>query len=82
MCGVAIRPHVDTRVDDDRSRERANCHSLLWVALFLLDNAPSGLRPGLDHLAVSSADNFGLGAIAAELASPYVPNEGVAGIHE
>ena len=48
--------------------------------LVLLDNAPSGLRPGLDYLAVSSADNFGLGAMAAELASPYVPNEGVAGI--
>ena len=38
--------------------------------LVLLDNAPSGLRPGVDYLAVSSADNFGLGAIAAELASP------------
>ena len=48
--------------------------------LVLLDNAPSGLRPGVDYLAVSSADNFGLGAIAAELASPYVTNEGVAGI--
>ncbi len=48
--------------------------------LVLLDNAPSGLRPGVDYLAVSSADNFGLGAIAAELASPYVGNEGVAGI--
>ena len=48
--------------------------------LVLLDNAPSGLRPGVDYLAVSSADNFGLGAIAAELASPHVTNEGVAGI--
>jgi ribose transport system substrate-binding protein len=48
--------------------------------LVLLDNAPSGLRPGLDYLAVSSADNFGLGAIAAELISPYAPHEGVVGI--
>jgi ribose transport system substrate-binding protein len=48
--------------------------------LVLLDNAPSGLRPGVDYFAVCSADNFGLGAIAAELASPYVTNEGVAGI--
>jgi ribose transport system substrate-binding protein len=48
--------------------------------LVLLDNAPSGLRPGVDYLAVSSADNFGLGAIAAELSSPYVTDEGVAGI--
>ncbi len=48
--------------------------------LVLLDNAPSGLRPGVDYLSVCSADNFGLGAISAELASPYVPEEGVAGI--
>jgi ribose transport system substrate-binding protein len=48
--------------------------------LVLLDNAPSGLRPGLDYLTVSSADNFGLGAIAAELISPYAPHEGVVGI--
>ena len=33
-----------------------------------------------DYLAVCSADNFGLGAIAAELTSPYVTDEGVAGI--
>ena len=46
----------------------------------LLDNAPSGLRPGIDYAAVASADNFGLGEIAAELLSPYVPEEGVAGI--
>ena len=31
--------------------------------LVLLDNAPSGLRPGVDYLSVSSADNFGIGAI-------------------
>lgn len=48
--------------------------------LVLLDNAPSGLRPGVDYLAVSSADNFGLGAIAAELISPWAPEEGVVGI--
>lgn len=48
--------------------------------LVLLDNAPSGLRPGVEYLSVSSADNFGLGAIAAELTSPYVPDLGVAGI--
>ncbi len=48
--------------------------------LVLLDNAPSGLRPGVDYVSVISADNFGLGAIAAELASPFVTQEGVAGI--
>ncbi len=48
--------------------------------LVLLDNAPPGLRPGVDYVSVCSADNFGLGAIAAELSSPYIPNEGVLGI--
>jgi ribose transport system substrate-binding protein len=33
--------------------------------LVLLDNAPSGLRPGVDYLCVSSADHFGIEAIAA-----------------
>jgi ribose transport system substrate-binding protein len=48
--------------------------------LVLLDNAPSGLRPGIDYLSVASADNFGLGEMAAELASPHIPEEGVVGI--
>lgn len=48
--------------------------------LILLDNAPTGLLPGDDYSGVVSADNFGLGAIAAELLSPYLPEEGVAGI--
>ena len=49
-------------------------------ALIRLDNAPSGLRPRADYVAVCSADNFELGAIASDLTSPYVTNEGVAGI--
>lgn len=35
------------------------------------------LRPDVEYLSVNSADNFGLGAVAAELASPNVVNEGV-----
>jgi ribose transport system substrate-binding protein len=48
--------------------------------LVLLDNAPTGLMPGADYAAVVSADNFGLGSLAAELLSPHVPEEGVVGI--
>ena len=48
--------------------------------LVLLDNAPAGLLPGVDYASVVSGDNFGLGVIAAELLSPYLPEEGVAGI--
>jgi len=48
--------------------------------LVLLDNVPAGLMPGADYAAVVSADNFNLGEIAAELLSPHLPEEGVAGI--
>jgi ribose transport system substrate-binding protein len=48
--------------------------------LVLLDNAPTGFLPGHDYAAVVSADNFGLGAIAADLLSTHLPQEGVAGI--
>lgn len=48
--------------------------------LILLDNAPTGLLPGIDYAGVVSCDNFSLGAIAAELLSPHIPDEGVAGI--
>ena len=48
--------------------------------LILLDNAPPGLRPGVDYVSLCSADNFGLGVMAAELSSPHVPFEGVFGI--
>ena len=48
--------------------------------LVLLDNAPSGLLPGSDYVSVVSADNFGLGQIAAELLSRYLPPSSIAGI--
>lgn len=41
--------------------------------LILLDNAPTGLSPGTDYVSVVSADNFGLGEIAAKLLSPHLP---------
>ena len=48
--------------------------------LILLDNAPTGLLPGADYASVVSADNFGLGQIAAETLSPYLPSGSSAGI--
>lgn len=38
-----------------------------------MDNAPTGLSPGTDYVSVVSADNFGLGAIAAQLLFPHLP---------
>jgi ribose transport system substrate-binding protein len=61
----------------------ADAHRAISLAnktLVLLDNAPTGLLPGIHYASVVSADNFGLGVIAAELLSPYLPEEGVAGI--
>lgn len=54
--------------------------SLAGKTLVLLDNAPTGLLPGTDYAGVVSTDNFGLGVIAAELLSPHLAEEGVAGI--
>jgi ribose transport system substrate-binding protein len=50
------------------------------LKLVLMDNAPTGLLPGTDYVSVISADNFGLGAIAAALLSPHVPRGGTVGI--
>lgn len=40
--------------------------------LVLLDNVPTGLLPGRDYASLVSADNFGLGLIAAELLAAEV----------
>ncbi len=59
----------------------ADAHRLVHAAgkcLVLLDNAPTGLAPGRDYVCVVSADNFGLGAIAAQLLAAHVgPNQTV-----
>lgn len=50
------------------------------IKLVLMDNAPSGMLPSSDYSSVVSADNFGLGQIAAELLSPHIPKGGATGI--
>ena len=47
--------------------------SAAGIKLVLLDNAPTGLLPGKDYISLVSADNFGLGKIAAEGLSPHLP---------
>jgi ribose transport system substrate-binding protein len=49
------------------------------IKLVLLDNAPAGLLPGSDYASVVSADNFGLGSLAAEALSAHVPAGGLVG---
>ena len=59
----------------------ADAHRRVHAAakrLVLLDNAPTGLAPGRDYVCVVSADNFGLGEIAAQLLSAHVaPDQAV-----
>jgi ribose transport system substrate-binding protein len=50
------------------------------IKLILLDNVPTGLLPGMDYVSLVSADNFGLGQIAADLLSPYIATSGEVGI--
>ncbi|MFN3764281.1 MAG: substrate-binding domain-containing protein [Aliihoeflea sp.] len=61
----------------------ANAHMGLAKAgktLVLLDNAPIGMLPRTDYASVVSADNFGLGKIAAELLAPHIPPQGMVGV--
>lgn len=50
------------------------------IALVLLDNVPTGLLPGKDYVALVSADNSGLGRIAAELLAPHLAPEAEVGV--
>lgn len=50
------------------------------IKLVLLDNAPTGLLPGLHYTALVSADNFGLGKIAAAGLSPHLPDRAEVGV--
>ena len=50
------------------------------IKLILLDNVPTGLLPGTDYVSLVSADNFGLGQIAAELLSVHVETGAEIGI--
>jgi ribose transport system substrate-binding protein len=43
------------------------------IRLTLVDNSPTGLIPGADYVTLVSADNYGLGRVAAELLSPHLP---------
>lgn len=50
------------------------------IKLVLIDNVPTGMLPGKDYVSLVSADNFGLGKIAAELLSSSLPQDSVAGV--
>lgn len=50
------------------------------IKLVLLDNVPTGLLPGKDYVSLVSADNFGLGKMAAEGLSPHMEKGAEVGV--
>ena len=50
------------------------------IKVILLDNVPTGLLPERDYVSLISADNFGLGEMAAQLLSPHMAPETAVGI--
>jgi ribose transport system substrate-binding protein len=80
LAGEGVDAVISIPVGNVSVAEAHRAVSRAGKCLVLLDNAPTGLMPGSDYAAVVSADNFGLGAIAAELLSPHVTEEGVVGI--
>ena len=54
--------------------------SAAGIKLVLLDNAPTGLLPGKHYTALVSADNFGLGKIAAAGLSPHISDGSEVGV--
>lgn len=54
--------------------------SAAGIKLVLLDNAPTGLLPGKHYTALVSADNFGLGKIAAAGLAPHLQHGAEVGV--
>lgn len=50
------------------------------IRLLLLDNVPTGLLPGSDYVALVSADNFGLGTIAAAFLAKQLADGAAVGV--
>jgi ribose transport system substrate-binding protein len=66
-----------TGVETAEAHRRA---SACGIKLILIDNSPTSLLPGTDYACLVSADNFGLGEIAARLLAPHVAPGGSIGV--
>ena len=79
---VALRPDaiISLPVANEQVASAHRRVSEAGIKLVLLDNAPTGLLPGTDYTALVSADNFGLGKMAAAGLSPHIPNGAEVGI--
>jgi ribose transport system substrate-binding protein len=61
-------PVANAKVADAHARVSA-----AGIKLVVLDNVPTGLLPGKDYVSLVSADNFGLGKMAAEGLASHLP---------
>lgn len=79
---VALRPDaiISLPVANEQVAAAHRRVSKAGIKLVLLDNAPTGLLPGTDYTALVSADNFGLGKMAAACLSPHIPEGAEVGI--
>lgn len=68
-------PVANAKVADAHARVSA-----AGIKLVLLDNVPTGLLPGKDYVSLVSADNFGLGKIAAVGLSTHLQNGAEVGV--
>jgi len=68
-------PVTNAKVADAHARISA-----AGIKLVLLDNAPTGLLPGKNYVSLISADNFGLGKMAAEGLAPHLAHGAEVGV--
>lgn len=79
---IALRPDaiVSLPVANEQVAAAHARVSAAGVRLVLLENAPTGLLPGKHYTALVSADNFGLGKMAAEGLAPHLPTGAAVGV--
>ncbi|MEY4696090.1 MAG: hypothetical protein RIT14_518 [Pseudomonadota bacterium] len=79
---IALRPDaiISLPVANEQVAAAHRRVSEAGIKLVLLDNAPTGMLPGKDYTALVSADNFGLGKIAAAGLSPHIVNGAEVGV--
>jgi ribose transport system substrate-binding protein len=71
---------ISLPVDNTTVTEAHLAVSAAGIKLVLIDNAPTGMLPGKDYASLVSADNYGLGKIAAELLSDHLPSGAAVGL--
>ena len=80
MCAENPDAIISLPVDNATVADAHIAAARAGIKLVLIDNAPIGMLPGKDYISLVSADNYGLGKIAAELLSEHLPLNSMAGV--